>query len=397
MASPASQPTAAQIAQANLAARNVVTANSVRMKQQIFSQTVDPLAQNVLNVAPRNVGIILGFIVEVTGGIDNDSGVTITRTGFGNANMVKSFQFQDLNNYTRIQVPGWYLAILNSARARMGYGGVYANNIPMGYGNNYPVYEGASSLATTIDTTLRMMYYVPLAYSPSDLRGAIYAATVSATMNLQITLNQLPVVASTVDPLNAIYVGTSPDTNINLAVWSDTVNVTVYQVYLDQIPRYSSGQSAGAPILPLQDLNTVYDLKQTTFPGITTGQDFPMAYSNFRSFLSTFVVYDNAGVYNPGSDINYFALASANFTNIFRLTPEVVALEQRSVFLTDTPLGTYWFESREIPINTINYGNMELNINASGASSGAQVLVGYESFGLVNQLVGATSIASGNG
>lgn len=396
MAAAASAPTAAQIAQANLAARNVVTANSVRMKQQIFSQTVNPANQNVLNVQPRNVGIILGFIVEVTGGITNGSAVTIDRTNFGNANMVKSVQFQDLNNYTRIQVPGWYLAVLNSARARMGYGGVYANNIPMGYGNNYPVYEGASNPATMTSTTCRMMYYVPLAYSPNDLRGAIYAATVSATMNLQITLNQTPVVAFGADQLNAVYIGHAAGA-VAAAVWTDNVTVTVYQVYLDQIPRYSSGPNAGQPILPLQDLNTVYDLKQTTFPGITSGQDFPMAYSNFRSFLSTFVVYDNGGVYNNGSDINYFSLASANFTNIFRLTPEIVALEQRSVFLTDTPLGSYWFESREIPINTINYGNMELNINASSAANGAQVLVGYESFGLVNQLVGATSIASGNG
>lgn len=396
MVAAASAPTAAQIAQANLAARNVVTANSVRMKQQIFSQTVNPANQPVLNVQPRNVGIILGFIVEVTGGVTNGSGVQIDRTNFGNANMVKAFQFQDLNNYTRIQVPGWYLAILNSARARMGYGGVYANAIPIGYGNNYPVYEGGATIASMAASTLRMMYYVPLAYSPSDLRGAIYAATVSATMNLQITLNATPVVANGVDQLNAVYIGDAAG-SVAAAGWTNNVTVTVYQVYLDQIPRYSSGPNAGQPILPLQDLNTVYDLKQTTFPGITSGQDFPMAYSNFRSFLSTFVVYDNGGVYNNGSDINYFSLASANFTNIFRLTPEIVALEQRSVFLTDTPLGSYWFESREIPINTINYGNMELNINASSAANGAQVLVGYESFGLVNQLVGATSIASGNG
>lgn len=396
MAQPASAPTAAQIAQANLAARNVVTANSVRMKQQIFSKTVAPASENVLNVQPRNVGIILGFIVEVTGGITNGSGVQIDRTNFGNANMVKSFQFQDLNNYTRIQVPGWYLAVLNSARARMGYGGVYANNIPMGYGNNYSVYEGGANIASMGSDTLRMMYYVPLAYSPSDLRGAIYAATVSATMNLEITLNQTPVVANGADQLNAIYIGDAAG-SVAAATWTDNVTVTVYQVYLDQIPRYNSGQFAGQPILPLQDLNTVYDLKQTTFPGITASQDFPMAYSNFRSFLSTYVVYDNAGAYNAGTDVNYFSLASANFTNIFKLTPEIVALEQRSVFLTDPPVGSYWFESREIPINTINYGNMELNLNASSAGASAQVLVGYESFGLVNQLVGATSIASGNG
>lgn len=389
----AAQPTAQQIAQQNMAARQLVVNNSIKMKQQIFSQTVTPSAQPVLNVQPRNVGLILGFIVEVTGGVTNLANTAVTRTGFGNANMVTQFRFDDLNNYTRIQVPGWYLGILDSARQRMAYGGVYANNLPMGYGNNYLVYQGAATIAASGTSTLRQMYYVPLAYSSTDLRGSIYAAVVNATMNLQITLNQNPMAISTADALNAIYKGDGAGA---VGTWTSTVTVTVYQVYLDQLPRYTAGPAAGSPILPMQDMNTVYDLKQTTFGGVTASQDFPMAYSNYRSFLSTYVVYDNAGVFNAGTDVNYFSLAAANFTNIFKLAPEIVALEARAVFMADPPVGTYWFESRDIPINTINYGNMELNLNASAASAGAQVLVGYESFALVNQLVGATSLAGSN-
>jgi len=378
-------PSPAQMQQQNFLQRQAVTANALKMKQQIFSAAVDPATQNVLNIAPRNVGLLLGFIVEVTGGVTNGAATQATRTNFGNANMVSQFRFDDLNNYTRIQVPGWYMAILNSARQGFGFGGAYANNIPMDYGANFTVYNGSSTIAADGTSTLRMMYYVPIAYSSTDLRGAIYASVVNATMNLQITLNQTPFVGAT-NPLNAIYSG-----NAN-GDWTDTVTVTVYQVYLDQIPR---DPNTGAPILPIMDLNTVYDLKQTTFSGITAGQDFPMAYSNFRSFLSTYAVYDNAGVFNDGSDVNYFSLASANFTNIWRVTPEIAALDARMTFMADVPSGTYYFESRDMPINTINYGNMELNINAITATAGARVLVGYESFALVNQLVGATSLAGG--
>jgi hypothetical protein len=376
-------PNAMQLQQQNNLQRMAVVGNSLKMKQQIFSQSVDPAVQNVLNIAPRNVGLLLGFVVEVTGGVTNGATDAANRTVFGNANMVSQFQFNDLNNYTRIQVPGWYMAILNSARQGFGYGGAYAPNIPMDYASNYSVYSGDASIAASGTSTLRQMYYVPISYSNTDLRGGIYSAVVNATMNLQITLNKTPFVGSG-NALNAIYSG-----NAN-GDWTDTVNVTVYQVYYDQLPMGPQG-----PILPVLDLNTVYDLKQTTFSGMTAAQDFPMAYSNFRSFLSTYLMFDNGGSFNNGTDVNYFSLAAANFTNIWKVTPEIAALDARMTFMTDVPSGSYFFESRDTPINTINYGNMELNINASTVNANARCLVGYESFALVNQLVGASSLAGG--
>ncbi len=386
------QPTPQDIMAANMAARAAVVSNSIKMTQLISSTAVSPATQPTLNIPPRNVGLILGFIVEVSGVINNGSAVQLDRTNFGTANMVSSFQYQDLSNYTRIQVPGWYMALLDTARNRMGYGGVYANNIPMGYGNNFTVYQGPATIAAmTASTPVRMQYFVPLAYSSTDLRGSIYANVVNATQNLQINLNQTPVVANGADQLNAVYIGDAAG-SVAAATWSGNVTVKVWQVYLDQLPRYNGGPLNGQPILPLQDLNTVYDLKQTTFTAVTAAQDYPLPYSNYRSFLSTCAVFDNNGTFNSGSDINYWALQAANFTNIFNIPPEIVALKAREIFMADPPPGTYWFESRDIPINTINFGNMNLVINASTATAGNQVLVGYEAFGLVNQLVGASGL-----
>lgn len=385
-------PTPQQLAQSNAMARQLVLGTAIKMKQQIYSAQINPNQQNVINLSGntiRNVGLLLGFIVEVSGTLETAaSAVAANRTPFGTANLVQQFQFNDLSNYTRIQIPGWHLATLNSVRQGFGYGGVYDNNIPMGYGNNFPVYEGPSSLTAETATNVRMMYYVPIAYSSTDLRGAIYMGTVSATSNLQITLNQTPIISSTDNPINGAYQMAAAGSP---GGWSGNATVTVYQVYLDQLPKDKNGNV----ILPVQDLNIVYELKQTTFTTPTQGQDFPMAYSNFRSFLSTFAVFDNGGVYNDGSDVNYWSLASANFTNIFKLPPEIVALQARASIMTDFPLGSYFFESRDIPVNTINYGNMELNLNASSASSGARVLVGYEAFAQISQLVGASSLGGG--
>lgn len=384
------QPSPEQLRQQNFLARQAVIANSIKMKQQIYSASVNPATQNVINITGnsiRNVGLLLGFVVEVTGDMVA-TGAAATRTNLGLGNMVTQFRYDDLSNYTRIQVPGWYLAMLNSVRQGFGYGGVYANNLPIGYGVNYPVYQGDSALATTVAETQRMQYYVPISYSSTDLRGAIWMSTVSATSNLQITLNQSPIVAATANPITGCFQMASGSSSTQ---WNGNVTVTVYQIYLDQVPRTSNGQ----PILPMQDLNVVYELKQTTFTTPTANQDFPMAYSNFRSFLSTMAIFDNGGAFNAGTDVNYWSLASANFTNIWKVTPEIAALDARMTIMTDFPVGTYFFEHRDIPINTINYGNMELNLNASSASATARVLVGYEAFALVSQLVGASSLGGG--
>lgn len=372
----------------NQAQRNALLSNAVEMTQQIASLTVDPTQQNVINIQPRNVGLIKGFLVEVTANILNTAAAQLTRTGFGSANIVKNFQFNDLNNYVRINTPGWHIAMLNSARQGWGFGGSYANNLAMGYGNNWNVNAGPATIAAGANTgQVRHIYFVPLAYSSDDLRGAVYAGVVSATMNLQIALNPTPCVGAT-DPLNAVYSGNAAATYAAGA----SVNVTVYQMYWDQIPTMNGG-----PVLPFMDLNTIYELKTSALNGLAVGQDFPIPYSNFRDFLSTTVVYDNGGSYNAGTDINYFSLTSANFTNLFKFTPEIAALNARQIFMADPPLGVYHFSHRQKPINTLSYGNMELNINASTVNAAAQAVVGFEMFSQVSQLAGpaASSLPAG--
>lgn len=364
----------------NAARRQIVLGNSVRMVQQIATQSFDPDNQATINIAPRNVGLILGFIVEVSGGVTNGAANASTRTGLGSSNVVQNITFTDLNNIQRVNTKGSHLAILNSAKQGFGFGGAYAPNLPMGYGNNWAPFSAPASLAADATGTLKHTYYVPLAYSSADLRGAIYAAVVNATMNLQIqvaTSAQLGV-ATGADPVNAVYIG-----NDNVA-WTNNVTVTVYQVYLDQIPVAN-----GVPVLPMMDLNTIYDLKYTVQTGMAAGQDFPIPYANYRQFLSTMPIFDNGGTFNSGSDVNYWALQAANNTQLMRVSADIAALEARQVFMADPPPGVYYFDHRSKPIDTLSYGNMELVLNASTVNANAQLIVGYEAF----QTPQATAIA----
>jgi hypothetical protein len=372
-------------------ARALVAAQSVRMTQQIFSNTFTPSSQNVVNIIPRNVGLIMGFWVKVVATIHNSTGggTAITPTDFGAANILSQIQFTDLNNNVRIQTPGWHLNFVNSMKGHMPYASAIINsardgiNVSGAYGANWTVINEPSSIADGANGTVTMWYYVPLAYSDGDYRGAIYANVVNATMQLQLTINTTPVVASANDTTTAVYKATGA------AGSNSSTVITVYQDYLDQLPFGSKG-----PILPLLDLSTIYELKQTVFTAITQTNDFPMQYSNFRDFVSTIAVYFNGTSRGTGSDINYWALQSANFTNLWKLEPSLVALRTRALLTTDYPNGVYYFGSRAKPIATTQYGNMELVLNASTAGNGAYVLVGYEDFALVNTITQAGSLPS---
>lgn len=198
-------------------------------------------------------------------------------------------------------------------------------------------------------------------------------------------------VAATADPTYAVY--QYDGTGATGAISSYTV--TVHQVYYDQIPTDQRGQW----LLPVVDLSTLYMLNNTSLTGLVSGNDFPIPYANFRSFLSTIVIYDNnnAGVYPAaGTDVTYWALQTANFTNIFKYPGWFPGVYAREAISDDFPLAMYYFDSRKKPINTIQFGNQQLIINPAGTvRTGANLQIGWEMFAITNTLVGAASLAGG--
>jgi hypothetical protein len=102
--------------QLNAMQRQAVLSQSVEMIQQIYSQQIaSPAANPVVNIQPRNVGLIKKFIVEVTGTL---SAVVnnLAISDFGASNLLSQIQFTDLNNNVRVNTAGWHLAILGSVQ-----------------------------------------------------------------------------------------------------------------------------------------------------------------------------------------------------------------------------------------------------------------------------------------
>lgn len=369
----------------NNQARAYVLGTSRDMFQQVFSQAVPaPIIGQTVNVQLRNVGLVKRLVIKVTGTIAQNVAATDTQnlTKWGLSNIFSNVNVTDLSNYQRVNTAGWHLYALASLRRQGAYGASFVNDAPVQMGSNFAV--NTAPAAVTVAKNFVMYFEVPLAYSDVDLRGAIYAAVVNATWNLQFTINPNFFVATGADATLAAY----QSTNANLGVLSN-VTVTVFQNYLDQLPFVN-----GQPVLPYFDIATGYLVQNTNNTGLTINQDFPIQYPNFRQILSTFAIYDNAGVLNPGTDISQIGLQAANLVFLYRSDPQTLALRARNIIGDDFPSGTYLLETRMQPINTTAYGNMQLVITPSAVTQGANVLIGYEMFGIINQVAAAGSLAA---
>lgn len=377
----------------NMANRMAVLGQGYPMLQSVYANTFQPAAQTQVNIPPQNVGLIKGFLVKMSALVTNPAAGSslLSLTQWGPSNLLQSIVFTDLQNYQRINTTGWHMFALDSAKQGRPFLSSTASDSPIAFGSIFPVVKAPATIATNTSATIYMYYWIPMAYSDTDLTGAVYANVVNATMNLQLNIATAAqaVVSNTSDPTLAIYQGAGAVVGVTLT----NVTVQVYQSYLDQLPVDQNGR----PILPALDLNTMYELKNTSLTAIVTGQDFPIAYSNFRHFLSTTVIYDNAlaGVYpGAGSDVNYWSFRTANYTDTRKADPFTWAALARRKLMTDMPLGSYFFDHREKPIYTTQTGNTNLILNASAVNANAQCMVGWEMLANVSNLINASSLSA---
>lgn len=376
--------------QLNLAQRQLVLKNSQPMHNNIFSQTINPAQVPVVQILPRNVGLITKFLVTVTGTIQNNGSAALVPSDFGLANLFSNVTFYDIQNNQRINTTGWHLSFLSTARYRRPYAAGYLveTDEMSSYGENFPIIKTPASIAAGTSGTFRAVLEIPLAYSEDDLRGAMYANLINVSSQLNLTVNPNPFALSTANSTMAMYTSTAaPDAVIT------SLTFNVYQHYLYNLPTGQNGQV----ILPVIDTNTGYLLNNTQFPAIVPNVQNPFPFTNYRDFFSAFAVFDNntasAGGRENGSDVNNWALQQANFTNFWQDDPLTVAQRAREVIQTDFPLGVYYFSFRKKTLNTTTYGNMELVLNPNTAPAGV-VYMGYESTALLNTIGQATSLPS---
>jgi hypothetical protein len=392
------------VQQANNAAQRLVVQNAVEMTQNIYSGSIFPTSQPILNIIPRNVGLIKRFVIRVQITLENTGAVVANLSPNGLANILKNVTFYDLQNNLRINTNGIHLNALSSVKRRRPFGGCADFNqiqsVPGPAASTLasvsqmfnvppatnPVFVAPATIAAGATVTAIAFFEIPIAYSDDDLRGGIFANVVNTTMNLQLTLNADKAfngVTAGADDTFSIYSGS---TGLMTAAAID-----IYQVYLDQLPTNAQD---GSFILPQISLATVYELKNTMFTAISPNQDFPVPFTNFRDFFSTFAIFNADGT-SSGKEyfnINYWSLTTANFTNVWKYTADYANLLAREVLSADLPQGMYYFSFRKHPIWTTQYGNQQVNLNASVATPASYMQIMWEDMALQNTLVGSASL-----
>lgn len=378
------------------AATRLILSRSVFRAQIAGTSQIFPASNPLYILQPINVGLVLRYIIKVTGTITNTGSQTISLTDWGLANLFgpNGVQYIDLDNYMRINTSGQHLSFLANAKRRGPLGGSYdvntnatnnrsqMMNVPPAY---WPVFTAPATIAAGNSGTFTAFFEVPLAYSNDDLRGAVLANVLTAVQQLNLSLNQNIVAAGTADTNFAVYSGAAGSAgNISSAT------ITVYQEYLDNLPQGQNGT-----VLPALSLSTVYELKTTLFNSMSANQENFIPYANQRSFLSTLTTFNSDGTATGralGTDISYWALLAANATYVWKYDPITIAMKQRDELMLDTPAGTYYFPTRKKNIATAQFGNLQLVINPTTANANGYVNVAWEMFALKNTLTSGPSL-----
>lgn len=410
-ASPAPQQrSAVNIAAQNAAARTLILRGgmvggsyqppAINMWQPISANLpASPAPGSQLTFYIRNVGLVKRIIVyfkaTVTAGATSTQYLTGAQAananpGFGLANFISNVTFSDLGNNQRINTTGWHLTAISSAKRRGVFGAAYTTDTPLAYGNNNTrIMYAAPTVTATNSTEIDFFLEIPFVKNDTDLRGAIFADVTQATAQIQITLNPTMFVSSTADSTLAMYQSGGSD----LASLSG-LSMTVYQNYLDQLPRMN-----GVPLLPELDLGTAYLLNSTTSTLPVANQLNGAPFTNARTYESVTWYYDNNATLNiNGTDLTSIQLTSANFTNIQNLDPKMLGLMCRNVLGDDFPAGMYYMDFRDRPIDTNQYGNMVLNIQPSSVGGSAAYFgYGWEAYGIIGLVNQGGSIPTGTG
>jgi len=375
--------------QYNAVARAQLIKNSILKKQLIYSFTGNPATvNNILNISGQNVrmaGLLTRFIVDVTATFAALGGGATAETQIGRANLLSNIQFTDLQNNQRHNTSGLHLGLASTMKRHDPFGTAFTAGqsfTSKQIGARVPL-STATAPTVGVVGSARCVYEIPVSISNKDLTGAIFLGVYGAQLSLQLQINPNPA-PNAGDSTFAVFYGATASS-------ISSVTVNVYQEYYDQLPMNN-----GAYVLPPLDISTVYQLTYTNFTNFTSGQDYYIPYANYRKYLSQNFIYNNSGtdggLSQDGSDISYIAQVAANFTNIFKVAPLEQKRVMREQMMTDLYDGLYLFKTYEKPIDTQNYGNMQLDINpiTAGASSYAYVMSEFIAY--QNQISQAPSL-----
>jgi len=354
--------TAAQVAQANYAARLNLLQTGLQMTKKL--QPYTGALGSAIRVPLERMGIMTGITLDIT--VPVNVTVAATASAFAPYNIAQQIKYTDYAGVDRVISSGPQIHMLNCMRGNkfMGNSQKMAGYLALAEtGIDTDILNVPTAVATA---NMNFSIYIPIAYDPnSDLRGAVLSQTIYG--DHYVTL-QTPQALVGSDSLVYPYTAGTVAANGN-------ITVQAYQHYIMPQGKLDN--------LPNIDLMTIYAIEggTTDSSNITAGQSKYVNWPNNRAILSALHIFDNggAGVLN-GADISQITLLGNSNTNIREMTPKYLRMLQRYMMGADLASGVYYLGARSQPITTQLYGNVQTKFDILTANANAYFTSQYESF-----------------
>jgi hypothetical protein len=363
------QPNAAQMGQANYQQRMAFLTYGKRMRKELA--TVTEAVGGTSRVQLFNVGVLTKLLLEVTVDITIGTAIAVP-SAFAPWNLIRRLKVQDYDGTDRVNLSGFQLWVLNSVRNKQFYGG---NNQ-----SGAAVFTNPVVPTAVANGQIRFFIEVPIAFDVDnpdmklqDTRGAIMSQTNVGQMFLNIDWNTSLYGNGNID---SVYAGAATTTVVGQN--ASPITLTVWQDFI--MPQPIPGTNS-VP-LPLADLQTVYELAGgvRSNDNLAVGAEKLLDLPNVRSVIGSYFNYVTGGAVAQGNLSELRLIVNGN--QIFQDNTELSQLfTQRQFLNTDLVAGAFFYNSRQTPIQTAIYGNVQAGLTPAVVSGGNQyVEIMYESF-----------------
>lgn len=393
------QPAQQSAYQANLQIRNGILANAVPVLQNIKSGSITNYAAgspSQVTTLLSNTGFIRRVFLEITATVNCGASHTATPTFFGPANLLSNVTFTDQNNRQRINTTGLHLHLRASEHKRRSFGGALVASTgisdPSGVGANFPVMNSTGAVSGGTAKTFTWIYEIPIVNSNQDLTGGIYANQTTSNNQLQFTINPA-FFEYNGDPFNSAY---SMDAALATSAPTLTsINWTLYQDFLDDLPVYTSGAQQGYAILPQLDVSWSLNLFMLNPGAQVQGQDNLYALQPFNTYTNIMAFWDNY-TYNGavGGDVTTLYVKISNSYILRQWDPLILASLTRNLLGTDMPGNVssaatsgaiYNMDFRSKPLSVDQLSATNIIFHPSTVETAASLMYGVEYLWFANQ------------
>jgi len=308
-----------------------------------------------------NVGILMSLDLKVTATIDNTGTTALVPGPLAPYNLAQKVSTINFAGKEISYATPHELIMIESIKN---------NRLWMGDGQS-AIDTNQVVIPTAVGSgTLSFPLRVPVAYSPSDTRGAInlYLAQGDFYLGMNFTGTAVG------DDSNLYTSGTATISNIYVEVWQNYLSPQVLV------------SGTAYPVLPLMDMATGYAItgNNVTSDNLAVGAGKFLNYPNTRQVLSLQFEYLNNGILTAnGTDIETIKQKVSSDTVTKNWTPRYVRQRMREIIGGDMPSGRFYIGSRNNPVDVSSQSIVQLEITPSavnGSSSNTYIKYCFESF-----------------